>query len=301
MDAKYGEKLGSIYEKMNDSKFDKNVIKYIPKSNTAYFTYNVNMREAYEQAYKIIMPMLQDKKDPQISANVLTLELINEFVNKDALFGTYKGSMFGTFNGIKKVKTTKIVFDYDEITYEYSETEEEAEEDMPIFTIGFTTERGDIPLKVLKHLSRLTSRFKDMGEYWVYEDAILGAAPLYMISKNGLFIFTNDEDLALNHASGYGADAISKKDAKKSKKSGFMYAQIDWANAIDRFPRDFFNARQNEIIDAMRGKTGIMELTSSKTTVNGTQFNLEYNYQGSFENSGKYLLDLLNSLYVITK
>ncbi len=301
MDAKYGEKLGSIYEKMNDSKFDKNVIKYIPKSNTAYFTYNVNMREAYEQAYKIIMPMLQDKRDPQISANVLTLELINEFVNKDALFGTYKGSMFGTFNGIKKVKTTKIVFDYDEETFEYSETEEEAEEDMPIFTIGFTTERGDIPMKVLKHLSRLTSRFKDMGEYWVYEDAILGAAPLYMISKNGLFIFTNDEDLALNHSSGYGAEGISKKDAKKSKKSGFMYAQIDWANAIDRFPRDFFNARQNEIIDAMRGKTGIMELTSSKTSINGTQFNLEYNYQGSFENSGKYLLDLLNSLYVITK
>jgi hypothetical protein len=259
------------------------------------------MREAYEQAYKIIMPLLQDKRDPQISANVLTLELINEFVNKDALFGTYKGSMFGTFNGIKKVKTTKIVFDYDEETFEYSETEEEAEEDMPIFTIGFTTERGDIPLKVLKHLSRLTSRFKDMGAYWVYEDAILGAAPLYMISKNGLFIFTNDEDLALNHSSGYGTEAISKKDAKKSKKSGFMYAQIDWANAIDRFPQDFFNARQNEIIDAMRGKTGIMELTSSKTNINGTQFNLEYNYQGSFENSGKYLLDLLNSLYVITK
>jgi hypothetical protein len=301
MEAKYGEKLGSIYEKMNDSKFDKNVIKYIPNSNTAYFTYNVNMREAYEQAYKIIMPLLQDKRDPQISANVLTLELINEFVNKDALFGTYKGSMFGTFNGIKKVKTTKIVFDYDEETFEYSETEEEAEEDMPIFTIGFTTERGDIPLKVLKHLSRLTSRFKDMGAYWIYEDAILGAAPLYMISKNGLFIFTNDEDLALNHSSGYGTEAISKKDAKKSKKSGFMYAQIDWANAIDRFPQDFFNARQNEIIDAMRGKTGIMELTSSKTNINGTQFNLEYNYQGSFENSGKYLLDLLNSLYVITK
>jgi hypothetical protein len=301
MDAKYGEKLGSIYEKMNDSKFDKNVIKYIPKSHTAYFTYNVNMREAYEQAYKIIMPMLRDKKDPQISANVLTLELLDEFINKDALFGTYKGSMFGTFNGVKKVKTTKIVFNYDDVTYEYSETEEEAEEDMPIFTIGFTTERGDIPIKVLRHLSRLTSRFKDMGDYWVYEDAILGAAPLYMINKNGLFIFTNDEDMALNHSNGYGDESISKKDAKKSKKSGFMYAKVDWANAIDRFPRDFFNARQNEIIDAMRGKTGIMELTSSKTNINGTQFNLEYNYQGSFENSGKYLLDLLNSLYVITK
>jgi len=301
MQANYGEKLGSIYEKMNDAKFDKNVVRYIPSSNTAYFTYNVNMREAYEQAYKVIMPLLIDERNPQVSANVLTIELLNEFVNKDALFGTYKGSMFGSFNGIKKVKTTKIIFDYDEETFEYQEIETEAEEDMPIFTLGFSTERGDIPEKVLKHLSRLTSRFKNKGDYWVYEDAILDAAPLYMINKNGLFIFTNDEDLAVNHSSGYEKESLSKKEAKKSKSTGFMYARIDWAQAIDRFPRDFFNQRQNEIIDAMRGKTGIMELTTSKTTAQGTNFDLVYNYAGSFENSGRYLLDLVNSLYVITK
>jgi hypothetical protein len=172
---------------------------------------------------------------------------------------------------------------------------------MPIFTIGFTTERGDIPEKVLNHLSRLTSRFQNMGNYWIYEDAILDAAPLYMINKNGLFIFTNDEDLAVNHANGFGSVALSKKEAKKSKKSGFMYANIDWAQAIDRFPRDFFSAQQNEIIDAMRGKTGIMELTTSKTTKEKTNFDLVYNFGGTYDNPGKYLLDMLNSLYVISK
>jgi hypothetical protein len=140
-----------------------------------------------------------------------------------------------------------------------------------------------------------------MGEYWVYEDAILEAAPLYMINKNGLFIFTNDEDLAVNHANGYGAEALSKKDAKKSKKSGFMYGHIDWAKAIDRFPRDFFNDEQNAILDAMRGKTGVMELNTSKTTKEKTNFDLVYNYEGTYDNSGKYLLDLLNSIYVISK
>lgn len=301
MEARYGEALGSIYEKMNDSKFDKNVLKYINAGNTAYFTYNVNLREAYEQAYKVIMPILTDEKNAQVSANVLTIELLNEFVNKDALFGTYKGSMFGTFNGIKKIKTTKIEFTYDEETFEYVENEVEAEEDMPIFTLGFSTERGDIPEKVLKHLSRLTSRFQNKGNYWVYEDAILNAAPLYMINKNGLFIFTNDEDLAVNHSNGYGSEALSSKEAKKSKKSGFMYAHIDWAQAIDRFPRDFFNDEQNAIIDAMRGKTGVMELTTSKTSSEKTNFDLVYNFGGSYENSGKYLLDLLNSIYVISK
>lgn len=301
MEARYGKELGSIYAKMNDSKFDKNVLKYIHKDNTAYFTYNVDLREAYEQAYKVIMPILTDERNAQMSANVLTIELLNEFVNKDALFGTYKGSMFGTFNGIKKIKTTKIEFSYDEETFEYVENEVEAEEDMPIFTLGFTTERGDIPEKVLKHLSRLTSRFQNEGNYWVYEDAILDAAPLYMINKNGLFIFTNDEDLAKNHSGGYGSLALSKKEAKKSSSSGFMYAHIDWAQAIDKFPKDFFNDEQNAIIDAMRGKTGVMELTTSKTTQEKTNFDLVYNFGGTYENSGKYLLDLLNSIYVISK
>jgi hypothetical protein len=301
MEARYGDALGSIYEKMNDSKFDKSVLKYINKNNTAYFTYNVNLREAYEQAYKVIMPILSDEKNAQISANVLTIELLNEFINKDALFGTYKGSMFGTFNGIKKIKTTKIEFSYDEETFEYIEKEVEAEEDMPIFTVGFTTERGDIPEKVLKHLSRLTSQFKNKGNYWVYENAILDAAPLYMINKNGLFIFTNDEDMAVNHSDGFGVEALSKADAKKSKKSGFMFAHIDWQKAIDKFPRDFFNEEQNAIIDAMRGKTGVMDLTTSKTSREKTNFDLVYNFGGNYENSGKYLLDLLNSIYVISK
>ncbi len=301
MDARYGDKLGSIYQKMNDSKFDKDVLKYINKTNTAYFTYNINLREAYEQAYKVLMPLLSDEKNAQISTNVLAIELLNEFVNKDALFGTYKGSMFGTFNGIQKIKTTKVEFTYNEETFEYAESEVEAEEGMPIFTLGFSTDRSDIPEKILKHLSRMTSRFQNMGNYWMYEDAILNAAPLYMINKNGLFIFTNDRDLAENHFNGYGQDALSKKAAKRSKKSGFMYANIDWASAINNFPRDFFNEHQNEIIDAMRGKTGNMELITSKTSTQKTSFDLIYHYSGSYENSGKYLLDLLNSIYVISK
>ena len=301
LEARYGDELGSIYAKMNNAKMDKQVLNYIPANSTAYFTYNVNLREAYEQAYKVIMPLLTDERNPQISANVLTIELLNEFINKDALFGTYKGSMFGSFNGIRKIKTTKIDFTWDEETFEYSEKEIEAEEDMPIFTLGFSTERADIPEKVLKHLSRLTSRFQKRGNYWIYEDAILESAPLYMINMNGLFIFTNDEDLAVNHAEGYGKEALGKSAVKRLKKSGFMYAHMDWGKAIDRFPRDFFNSRQNEILDAMRGKTGVLELMTSETSSEKTTLDLTYTFTGNYENSGKYLLDLLNSVYIISK
>ena len=301
VEARYGEELGSIYQKMNSTKFDSNTLKYIHKDNSAFFTYNVDLREAYEQAYKVIVPILSEEKNVQVSYNLLMIELLNEYVNKDALFSTYKGSMFGSFNGIQKIKTKKIDYVYDLTTFEYEEIEVDAEEDMPIFTLGFSTDRGDIPEKVLGHLARLTSRFKNMGDYWIYEEAILDAAPLYMIHKNGLFIFTNDEDLAKNHSAGYGSSSIKGTLKKNAKKSGFMYSHVNWGQAIDKFPKDFFSAEQNEIIDAMRGKTGTMELTSSNTTKLKTNFKLVYNFDGNYENSGKYLLDLVNSIYVISK
>lgn len=301
LESNYGEVLGSIYKKLNDSRFDRSVLKYIHESSPAHFTYNVNLREAYEQAYKIIVPILEKQKDARVSSSLLTLELFNDFINKDALFGTYKGSMFGTFNGIKKVKTKKIEYLYDEKTFEFSEKEVIGEEDMPLFTFGISTDRSDIPEHILKHIARLTSQCKNYGNYWKFDNAILESIPLYMINKNGLFIFTNDEDLALNHSDGYGSKSISGKAAREMKHGGFMFAHIDWSKTIERLPREMFTTQQNEILDAMREKTGVMELHSSNTGLQKTSFDIVYNFSDKSGNPGKYILDLVNSIYVLTK
>jgi hypothetical protein len=300
-EANYGEQLGTIYKDLNSAKFDKNVLKYVHKDNTGFFSYNINLKEGYRRAYDIIIPILEQEKDPRISYNVLMAELINEYVNTDALFDTYMGSMFGTFNGVKKVKTTRIEFYYDEETFEYGEREVESEEEMPIFTVGFSTKRSDVPQKILRHFGRMTSRFKDMGDYWVVEEAVLNSLPLYIITKNGLVIFTNDENLALKHSNGYGANSLKGKLAKKAKKSKFMYGYFDWGTTIANLPKEMFNTKQNEILDTMRGKSGMMELTSSNTTTSSTKFHMVYTFEGNYENSGKYLLDLVNSIYVLSK
>jgi hypothetical protein len=298
--ALYGEKLGSIYKEMTDSKFDKRVLSYIPEESTGYFTYNINLRSAYEKAFEVIMPILEDEKNAQISMNVLTIQLLNEFVNKDALFDTYKGSLFGSFNGIKKVKTKKIEFFYDEETFEYAERITDAIEEMPIFTIGFSTKRPDIPEKILKHISRLTSQLKNEGGFWCFQNAILDAAPLYMVNTNGLFIFSNDAEFANNYTKGYGSKAISQKKAKAIKKSGFMYANFDLKETINRLPSDFFPARQNEFIQSLKGKTGVIELVSNDTDTKRTKLKVNYSYALG-DNSAKHLLDLINTLYVVYK
>lgn len=300
VEAYYGDGLGSIYEELNSAKFDKNVLKYIPKNNTGFFTYAIDLKKGYEKAYEVIMPILSEEKNARISANVLTIELLNDFINTDELFNTYKGSMFGTFNGIKRVKTKRIEFFYDEETFEYGEKEIESEEDMPIFTLGFTTGRPDIPNKILKHMSRITSQFKNMGDYWVYEEAILNSVPLYMINKNGLFIFTNDEDLAKNHSNGYGVDAISGKQAKNAAKSGSIYSYINLGDMISRLPESILTDHRFDILASMKGKKGEVEVISSKTSRQKTTYNLTYTFDGAFDNAGKYLLDLVNTAYLVS-
>jgi len=301
LEANYGEDLGSIYEKLNKSKFDKTILKYIHETSPVHFSYNVNLREAYEQSLKVVIPLLEKQKDPRVSSTLLTLELLNEFVNKDALFGTYKGTMFATFNGIKKVKTTKIEYSYDEETFDYTETEVEGEEEMPLFTFGISTDRSDIPEKILKHISGLTSKLKNHGKYWKMDNALLESIPLYFINRNGLFIVTNDENLAMNNPDGYGSSAISGKEARKIKKGGFIYAHVDWGKMIDKFPREMFQQKQLDIIDALRNKTGVMELKSGKMTKTKTNFDLIYSMNDKSGNSAKHILDLINSVYVLSK
>jgi hypothetical protein len=300
MTANYNDALGSIYKELNDSKFDKNVTKYIHKDNSAYFTYNVDLAKAYEKTYETIMPILREEKSRNIATSVLAIELLHLFLDKEAIFDTYKGSMFGTFNGVKMVSVKRLVFEYDD-DFNYTEKEVYEDEEVPVFTLGFSTKRPDVPTLVMEQMAKLNSEWQNMGNYWKVDNAVLNSLPLYIINKNGLFILTNDEDLALNHNNGYGSNKISRKQIKNTKKSGFVYGQIDWSKTIQHMPKKLLTPEQIDVLNALQTKTGSMVLTSSKTTTNHTDFKLVYDFKESQENPGKYLLDMVNSLYVLMK
>ena len=301
LQANYGEDLGKIYEKLNSTKFDKNVLRYIHEDCAGFFTYNINLKEGYKQAYDIVIPMLSKQKDPRVTSNVLKAELLNEFINLDALFDTYRGSMFGTFNGVKKVKTKRIEFSYDEKTFEYSEKEIIGEEEMPMFTVGFSTGRADIPEKILNYMGKMTTRFKKIDNYWKIDDAIFNSIPVYVINRNGLLVITNDESLAKEHIDGYGKHALSGKKAKNAKKSKFMYSYFNIGEVLSKIPKQVFTSKQNKVLDSMRGKEGYIELTTLKTSSENTDFEINYYFQGEYTDSGKYLLDLINSAFVLAK
>ncbi|MCH2224078.1 MAG: hypothetical protein MK066_04860 [Crocinitomicaceae bacterium] len=300
LDVNYGEKLGAIYTEMTDSKLDKNIFQYIHNDNDAFFTYTINLRKAYEKTFEIMRPILE--KDPRLGNGILlSWELLDEFINKDALFDTYQGSMFGTYNGIQKIKTKKIVFDYSEDDFNYTTREVEAEEDMPVFALGFTTKRGDIPENIMTRLSNTFPELTNKGKYWVLDNAVLNSAPMYFIVQNGLFIITNDNRLATEYPNGFGKNALNKRVAKTVRKSGIMYGYADLGHAIEKIPTGIFTDSENEMINVIRGKSGTMEIKSSETTTEKTTMNISYSFDGETDNFGTYILDLINSLYVVTK
>ena len=300
-EANYGEKLGSIYKELSDAKFDKKILNYIPENSSAYFSYNVNLREAYEQAFEVIMPILRSESDPRVAQSVLTIELLDEFLNKDAIFGTYKGSMFGSFNGVKSIEIERVIFSYDEETFEYSEEKVMTQEDIPVFTMGFSTGKPEVPEKIMTYLQKITTKITRNGDVWKIDKGFLDAIPLYLINTNGLFVITNDEAMVRNNAAGFGSEKISKKKFKKAKNGGVVYGFVDWSSAINTIPPQLFSESQQAVLQQLKQDAGTMELTSTKTSARKTEFQLSYNFDTESEDVGKYILDMINSLYVLGK
>ena len=298
--ANYGNQLGSIYSEMNNNSLNKEFIKYIPEDASAYFIYNVDLRKAYEKAYDILLPILKDKKDNAMVMNLLAIQLLDKLVDKKALFGAYKGGIFATFNGVQKITKKQIEFQYDEENFDYSEIETEAEEDMPVFTLGFASERTDLCEMVLTDLSRVTSRIEKKEGYWIIKDALLETAPLYVVCNPEVLLISNDPQFIKSHLNGYGKRAISKNQVKKIKKSGVLYAKLDLGESLNQFPQTFLDARQKDVLKNLKNNSGSIELDSGDSELSHTNYGLRYTFESSSTKASQFL-DMINALYILSK
>jgi len=253
--AQYGKELGAIYEKLGSAKFDKNFLPYIHEDDIAYASFQADYENAYDLIYNAGMSMVTQSDREEMVAMSITFDILYSFLDKETLFDTFKGAAFMSYGGIQKVKTKKIVFDYDEETFEYIEREEEAEEDLPIVTWGFATGNHDLIDRIMRHSQRSMMRYSwegsskliDHGNYWEITNGMLGSVSMYLINKNGVFIVTNDVQLAMKNSNGFGSKAIPKKRMKAARKGGSVYAYADMNRAIEELPKEMFNRRENEM------------------------------------------------------
>ena len=300
VNANYGQELGSIYSEMNNNKINKKFLKYIPDNSPAYVVYNIDLKKAYEKAYDIVLPILKSQKNVEMVMNIMAIQLLDQLVDKKSFFGAYKGGMFASFNGVEKVKVNQVEYVYDEENFDYSEIEIESDEEIPVFTIGFASQRPDLFEMILEDLSRLSSRIQKKEGYWVVEDAILDATPVYLICNKNTFIISNNRMLVESNLEGYGAKSLSGKKIKRLKKSGVLYASVDLGGRRHNKQNDFLDERQKNVIDRMKGKSGRIELTSGNSELDHTKYKMTYSFEQGGD-SGKQFLDIINSLYIFSK
>ena len=300
VNANYGDELGSIYSEMNNNKINKKFLKYIPDDSPAYVVYNIDLRKAYEKAYDIVLPILKNQKNVEMVMNLLAIQLLDQLVDKKSFFDAYKGGMFASFNGVEKVKVKQIEYVYDEENFDYSEIETESDEEIPVFTIGIASQRPDLFEMILEDLSRLSSRIQKKEGYWIVEDAILDATPVYLICNKNTFIISNNRKLVESNIDGYGSKSLSAKKIKSLKKSGVVYASIDLDETFQKFPIDFLDERQKRVIDRMKVNSGRIELTSGYSELDHTQYKMSYSFEQGGD-SGKQFLDMINSLFIFSK
>jgi hypothetical protein len=300
INANYGEDLGSIYTEMNNNKLNKDFLRYIPDYSPAFMLYNIDIRKAYDQAFDIVLPLLKSQRNMDMVMNVLAIQLMDQLVDKKSFFNAYKGGMFATFNGVEKVRINKVEYVYDDENFDYSEIETESDEEIPVFTIGFASERPDLCQMILEDFSRLTSRIQKMDGYWKVEDAILDATPVYIFCTKKIFMISNDISLIDSNLKGYGNRSISGKRLKKLKKSGFLYANVDIDEAIEKFPLAFLDEKQKRVIERLQNQSGLFELSSSDSELDHTTYTMRYGFEGD-GNFGRQLLDMINSLYILSK
>jgi hypothetical protein len=70
---------------------------------------------------------------------------------------------------------------------------------------------------------------------------------------------------------------------------------------LSKLPQKLYPQKQRNVLNALKGKEGFVELTTVKTKRTSTKFTLNYYFQGEYKDSGKYLLDLINAAFILSK
>lgn len=102
------------------------------------------------------------------------------------------------------------------------------------------------------------------------------------------------------HIDGYGREAISKKDLKRIKKSGVLFANMDLDRSINQFPQAFLDERQKKVLNDLKNNRGRIELSSNYSELTKTDYSLLYNFESTSSQATQFL-DMINAMFILSK
>lgn len=281
-----------------NSKFNTDLLSYIPENTQGFALYNMNGLGAYEAMKESYMPVLDESDNPDYLLASAVWSTIDELVDEEAVFDIYSANMFVTYNGLQEMMLERTTYDYDEETFEYEERTESYKDQIPIMTFGIYTEKAYLLEKYMKAWRAYEDfRMEKIGEYYRFEKGPIGGTPYYIAIINNIILVSNDETLMKNNLDGYGKNAISGERYKTAKSSQAFYANMN----MSKLPKDFktitTNQSERDFFEAMKDKTGNAELVMKGISDNKQTIQLNYTFDGKYKNGAYYLMDIMNTIF----
>ena len=294
------DNIGEIMKEASTEKVDKQLLKYIPDYAQGIALYNVNGYGAYEKLKEIYMPKLDESQNTQMVLASAIWSTIDEFIDMKAVASVYPPKVLVSYGGFKEVELSKVTYEYDEETFEYSEVDTTYMEKIPMITLALSNERAFLLEKYLKAFHKLEEEkvIKKNKYYTILNGPFELGIPYHISIVGNVIIVTNDESVVQKHLNGYTKKPFSRKIYKKVRKAKMFYAHIDF-NSITKDISELGQLNEtDEFMSLFSDKTGEVDIEMTSISKNQVQYKMSINTNDNYVNGGYFLFELMNAIYL---
>lgn len=296
------ENMAEVMKEASSKKIDKKLLKYIPNNAQGIALYNVNAFGAYEKFKKIYMPKLDESEDPYMLMASAVWSTIDEFVDLEAVASVYPPKVLASYTGFKEVEMSRVTYDYDEETFEYTEKDTTYMENIPMMTFALANERAYLIEKYMKAIIKMDDEniIKKNNYYTIHYGPFDLGIPYHIAVVDDVILLTNDESVMQNNINGFSGKAFDRKILKKAKKAKLFYAHMDF-NSIYKDLSELGFVDSEKFMSLFSDKTGTVDLELASISKNQAHYKMNISTNKNYENGGYFLFELLNSMYLFSK
>ena len=193
----FNDTIKPYIEKCFGNSINPEFFKYVKSDNLIGIAgMSVNMEAVANLYYEMFRRATESAINPNKYA-VAAIEMTDIFLDKKAMYHTFKGDMLVAITGIQSNLKTYTTYEYDTLTFENRSVEKTKTEYIPEFVTVLTIENKAILQRLLHMIVKLEGLTKISDNLYAFRSRIPDVNDkFYVAIKDDLFFMTNDKSLA---------------------------------------------------------------------------------------------------------
>lgn len=193
----FNDTIKPYIEKCFGNSINPEFFKYVKSDNLIGIVgMSVNMEAVANLYYEMFRRATESAINPNKYA-VAAIEMTDIFLDKKAMYHTFKGDMLVAITGIQSNLKTYTTYEYDTLTFENRSVEKTKTEYLPEFVTVLTIENKATLQRLLNMIVKLEGLTKISDNLYAFRSRMPDVNDkFYVVIKDDLFFMTNDKSLA---------------------------------------------------------------------------------------------------------